>query len=227
MHIANLLVKTGCAALLLGTLAPMAQAQRNDILVVPARVRLVRLGFDMQAMRGISLLSYRKTDDPLQPLLHVWNRSRKEWQHVDVSQLARTPHLPVRPTRVHVIGTPDILPDVLLTALAHATEIHALPTLSIAEILTNLNETMEFSIDEWRQLARRYDLDLTEVPDERSRWGRFGPPRRYREQMEREAQQSATIGAPRSKPAARPDLYRQEPETDAKPATQPEYFPIK
>ncbi len=184
MRISKQFMIAGLVALCVVVIAPMVQAQRNNIIVVPARARMVRLGFDIQALRGGALISYRKTDDPLQPLVHVWNRARSEWQDVNLAQMTNTPNIPAIPQNVFVIGPASIVPEVLLASLSHAYEIETIQTFSVAEILTRLDKTMAFSVEEWRALAKRYDLEITELHDERSRWGRFGPPRRYREQMD-------------------------------------------
>jgi len=189
----------GLVALCVLATAPMVQAQRNNILVVPARARMVRLGFDIQALRGVALVSYRETDDPLQPLVHVWNRARSEWQDVDLAQITRTPNIPAIPQNVFVIGPTAIVPEVLIASLSHASTIETIQTFSVAEILTRLDQTMDFNLEEWRALARRFDLEITEIHDERSRWGRFGPPRRYREQMDPEVLEQV-IEAPEVEP---------------------------
>lgn len=207
----------GCLALLIVGTVPFAHAQRNDIIVVPARARMVRLGFDIQALRGVTLMSYRDTEDPFQPLVHVWNRSRRDWQRADVATLARNANLPVTPERVFVIGPSAIVPEVLLTALDHATEIHSLQTFSVAEILTHLDQTMRFNVEEWRALAKRYDLEITELQRTPNRWGRFGPPRRYREQMEPEPQQRI-LDAPDISPV---QPIAVEPVREIPPAVEP------
>ncbi len=184
MNTIKWLPMVGCTALTLMLTAPLLSAQRNDILVVPARARMVRLGFDVHALRGVTLMSYRETDDPMQPLVHVWNRSRRNWQSVNLAEIRRTANVPATPQNVFLIGPASIVPDILLTSLAHANQLHRMQTFSVAEILTELDQTMDFSLQEWRDLARRFDLEITEVHQERSRWGRFGPPPRYRDQQE-------------------------------------------
>lgn len=170
-------------ALLLLATAPIVQAQRNDILLVPARARIVRLGFDLHALRGVTFLSYRETDDAP---VYVWNRSRRQWQNVNLAQITNTRNIPSNPRNVYVIGPASIIPDGLLDAFQHAEEIHRLETFSVAEILTALDASMDFTLQEWRNLAERFDLEITEIHQPRDRWGRFGPPRRYREQQEQQ-----------------------------------------
>ena len=234
MYMLKQLPLTICASLVLLLTAPLVHAQRNNIVVVPARARMVRLGFDVHALRGVILMSYRQTDDPLQPLVHVWNRSSRSWQRVDLSQIKDTPNIPASPHQVFVIGPSAIVPDILLTVLAHATEVQVLQTFSVADILTRLDESMDFSLQEWRALAQRFDLEITEIQDERSRWGRFGPPRRYREQMEQDVPEQiieAPAPQPRRPRETQPIRETQRitiPEpTEPDPATEAPEEPVK
>jgi hypothetical protein len=159
-----------------------ARASRHDILIVPARARMVQLAFDIQALRNVTIVSYRASDNPLQPLMHVWNRAGRNWLQIDVGQLQEERRLPAQPERVYVIGQTGAVPEVILLALSHAKTIQTIHSFSVSEILTAMDATLAFNRAEWQALAERYDLNLTEVNQEQNRWGRFGPPRRYREQ---------------------------------------------
>jgi hypothetical protein len=221
----------GLMALGLLWLAPVAQAGRNDVIVVPARARMVRLGFDLQALRGAALVSYRETDEPLQPLLHVWNRSRREWQQVDVARLTQQSQVPSHPNVVYIIGLPNMIPETLAAALSGATEVRTLNTFSVAEILTAVDREMRFSVAEWQMLGERYNLDVTEINAEQRRWGRFGPPRRYRQDPTPEPGfepldtfMPSTIDAPRQQftfevPQAAATVM--EPQAEPEPVTRP------
>ena len=209
----------GFIAFVVCVVAPQVHAHRNDILIVPARARMIRLAFDLQALRGPALISYRETEDPLQPLLHVWNRAARDWQRVDIANISRAQHIPATPNRTYIIGLRQNIPDVLPAALSHTAELRILNTLSVADILTILDREMQFSIEEWRALAGRYDLEITELNHERRRWGRFGPPRRYRQQAPPDPQGSTT----ETQPVHRSPALRQQPEAEIlAPTTEPE-----
>jgi len=218
----------GSLTLLVFSTVLQAQPQRDDVLIVPARARMVRLAFDLQALRGPTLVSYRLTDDPLQPLLHVWNRNRKMWQEVPAEALSLAPAMPVMPNRVYVIGRSTEIPEVIPVALSQAREVRMLDTLSIAEILTSLDREMQFSFEEWKTLAERHNLEMTEVNREQRRWGRFGPPRRYRQSPPPD-QPSAGDSAPGGTPPASPSPALAAPEAtpvdDAMPADVPPAIP--
>ncbi|MFU8780124.1 MAG: hypothetical protein ACNA71_03765 [Kiritimatiellia bacterium] len=209
-----------CTLSMLG-ITPAASASKDDIVVIPARARMVKLGFDLQTLRGPTLISYRDTDEPLQPLVHVWNRSRRQWQEIEVSQIAQSTMVPPRPHRVYAIGLPGMIPETLLVALSNASELHMLQTFSVAEILTTLDQEMSFSMAEWRSLGARHNLDVTEVNVQQRRWGRFGPPRRYRQEPAPE-QQLAPTQSDESDTTILPSRIKPHPIEMEKHATPPE-----
>lgn len=162
----------------------LAHAMNNEILVVPARARTIKLAFDIQALRNPTIISYGITDDPLNPLMHVWNPAKRSWQRFPISEIAsRIMNIPANPETVYIISLPEEDLEVISTALSHANDLLNIPSMSVATILTTLNRNMAFTTQEWQALAERYQLEITELNFEKRRWGRFGPPKNQRKKV--------------------------------------------
>ncbi len=222
----RLLMGLTISFLLLGS-ASFAKAGRNDVLVLPARARMIRLGFDIQSLRGVTLVSYSKTDDPIRPLMHVWNRSDRSWTRFEIEQFSHSRLIPPQPQNVYVVGLAGEVPDAILAAASRANRVLPIKSLSVSDILMALEPDMSFSIREWRSLAERHNLELQELNYERRRWGRFGPPggreaqRPQRQQLEIESVEPVPVRRAPTPIAPRSDLPEEPVVIEKTPAPEP------
>lgn len=153
-----------------------ARDAKNDVIVVPARNRMIALAFDVQALRDVVMISYKGTAATADPLLHVWNRKTQQWEELGVQEYSIGQFMPAQPNNLYLIGTDRDLPPSVLSGAAQARSVIRIDTISIAEIVNILNQSMNFSEKEWKALAKRHGLETRDLNYERRKWGRFGAP---------------------------------------------------
>ncbi len=221
-YMTNMRAALVVAILTIGT-AFQAFGSPQDVLIVPARTRIVRLALDLHALRGVTLVSYANTDDPQRPLLHVWAPTTRAWERIELEQLPVHDRIPEQPQVLYLIGNETILPPGIPSVLDHAVRQVSVASLSISEILRQFDPTMGFSAAEWRSLASRHNLQIREIRHERRRWHRFGGP----QAPEAPAPQTDTPApasepAPVAEPAPEPEPITMEEATDLPPKPLPE-----
>ncbi len=156
---------------------PCARAGEGPILFVfPARYTLVKLGFDLASIRDSYLVSFEKGKIPESPILHVWNKTANDWMRTDLDTYAAGRLFAVAPTRAFIIGNESDVPGVLPTATAFCPDVKSIPSMSMAIILNTLHESLKFKKGEWSWLAERHQLQITDLNEERRRFGRYGKP---------------------------------------------------
>ena len=126
----------------------------NTLLVVPARLRLIQLAFDMQSLRNAEVVSWRATADPSDPELNYW--TGREWKPISLNQFRSAEPLVRKPKKTIFLGfeAPAVLTEAPLPGIAR------FETVDMAELVNNLNAFYAFSDGEWRLLKKRYDFTL-------------------------------------------------------------------
>ncbi len=157
-------------------LAAPSMAAKNDVIIVPARARILALAFDVYSLRGGSLVTYRGNAMSTAPLLHAWNTRRGEWQEMTLDEFTFGKFMPSPPDNLYIIGTASDVPPGIIDGAMQARKVIRIETLNMAETANAFHVNMKFSQREWRSLADRHGLQTKDLNYERRRWGRFGPP---------------------------------------------------
>ena len=135
------------------------------LLVIPARPRTVQLAFDLARIRPITVVAYHGQANTAEPVLHVW--SGADWQYVSLPDFADKAFLRGAVQKTIVIGDDQTVPVTLLHSIPWCFDIERLPTLNVADLINSLDRTLHFREREWKWLADRYGLRLTDLNAER------------------------------------------------------------
>ncbi len=164
-------IVTGTA---LCALTPRSHAAEIDILIIPARSRVIALAFDVHALRGTRLISYRS--GPGTPLLHYWDAPARHWRQLTVEEYSFGKFMPQPARTIYLVGTDAVLPAAVIEGAGQGHALIRIQSVNIADIVNVLNQTLKFTTREWRDLAQRHGLETRDENHERRRWGRFGKP---------------------------------------------------
>lgn len=156
-------------------LAKSRHNQETMLLVVPARPRLVQLAQDLAALRPTVVLSYRTEARGTDPLLFVWTNG--EWQYVSPDDFRERRFVAECLRQVILIGDDQALPTLLEEETAWGAEVTRLKTLNIADLINGINPVFHFTEREWKWLAGRYDLKLTDINEPRRKYNPYDVPR--------------------------------------------------
>lgn len=146
------------AVLVLLPLALQAAEPVSTLLVVPARLRMIQLAFDMQSLRNAEVVSWSATDDPEAPGLNYW--TGREWQPLTLAEFRSGSRLARKPQKVIFMGleTPAVLAE-----MPNLPPIARFETFDPAMLVNNLDAFYSFSEGEWKLLSKRYGFVLRDV----------------------------------------------------------------
>lgn len=156
-------------------LAKVRLHQEATLLIVPARLRMVQLAFDLADLRPTVVLSYRMEARGADPLLFVWKNGA--WQYVSPDDFRERRFVTECPCRVIMIGDDQTLPALLEEEAAWGADMTRLKTLNIADLINGMNPVFCFTDREWKWLAKRYDLNLTDINEPRRKYNPYDVPR--------------------------------------------------
>ena len=149
--------------------------QETTLLIVPARPRMVQLAFDLADLRPTVVLSYRMETRKADPLLFVWKDGG--WQYVSSDDFRERRFVTECPRQVIMIGDDQTLPALLEEEAAWGADVTRLKTLAVADLINGMNPVFRFTDREWKWLAKRYDLTLTDINAPRREFNPYDIPR--------------------------------------------------
>ncbi len=157
---------------------PMAEAMdsRQDVLVVPARFRIVQFAFDVAALRDAALVSYDDVSEGEDVILHVWNAKGRSWQRISADEFSFGSFTKRKIGNMYLLSSGPELPAVVLTGASQAGQVSHIDSLNLMTVANSLNKSMKFKSREWKLLSERHGLQIKDLNYERRRWGRYGPP---------------------------------------------------
>lgn len=161
------------AAALAACLVPHAGRSAETLLVVPARPAIIKLAFDVAHISDTGMLSYEVLPGAAQPRLHAWNAAERAWVQTDLEAFSIGDATPSLPSHVVVIGNSQEIVSLFTSAASWADKVTPIPSLHAKDIINRLDPILEFSPEEWRWLAGRYHLQLTDDNEARRRAGRY------------------------------------------------------
>lgn len=173
-----------------------AGAEKQVLMVIPARYTIVQFAFDVARLRSVSLVAYEAGTDSSSPVMHVWDQDIKEWVRTSVGEYSSGALFRATPDVTVLVGTAGIMPGIILET-SRSASVREVPDLNIAQLVNTLNTEVSFTPAEWRYLAGRYGLQLKDENAQRRRWGRYGPPgTKARKPAPRRAPQEASVKLP-------------------------------
>lgn len=141
----------------------LSMSGNRMILIVPARQRILQLGFDMLSLRPrMVLVSYQGATDGEEAGMHLWNG--ETWLHLSEQDYEDGGFLRagVRVQQVYLIGPEEDAPWVLQYRPAWAENMHWIQSLHVPDLVNVLGERFRFTRQEWRRIAGWQDLRLYE-----------------------------------------------------------------
>jgi len=156
-------------------LARPKHAPETTLVIVPARPRMVQLAMDLADMRPVVVLSCRGGARAADLLLFVWTNGA--WQYVSPDDFRERRFVSEWPRQVIMIGDDHAFPALLEDEAAWGADVTRLKTLSLADLINGMDPVFRFTDREWKWLARRYDLNLTDINTPRREFNPYDIPR--------------------------------------------------
>ncbi len=151
-----------------------SKAPDLTLLVMPARTRVVQLGFDLAKIRSFSLVTYEGTAST-RPFLHYWNGA--EWMDLTLEELTERGFLTQTPARVVIIGDDSMVAPGLSQAVSWCPEVHGIPSIKTVEIVNALHPLLGFNDGELEWLAGRHNLKIKDLNEDKRGLDPYSVPR--------------------------------------------------
>lgn len=155
--------------------ARLAAKDEATVILVPALPRVIQLALDMQTLRAATVVAWHGDAKTREPVLHVW--SGADWQYISLPDFADQSFQADNVRKVIVIGDNRHVPGVLMDNMPWCADIERLATINIADLINDLDRSLKFKEKEWKWLAARYDLTLTDLNAELRNENPFDTPR--------------------------------------------------
>lgn len=152
--------------------AVAGSATPSSILVVPARARMVQLAFQVSAVQDVGLVCYDTSAISTDILIHVWNGH--EWIRISADEYSNGAFMAGTAKDVFILGPANAVPPLLTADPVWGKNTHRIAVLDTASIMNELGKTIRFSPRQWKWLAEKNGLTLTDNNAERRRYGRWG-----------------------------------------------------
>ncbi len=151
-----------------------AAADASSVLVVPARLRVVRLAFDIAAIRHSALVTYQFYPGSSVVQLHRWDGAK--WESLSEGDFGSGAFL-AQPVRQAIfIGTKEMPESLVESSVAWGPDAKVIESIDIGQLVNELNTIFRFESSELKWLADRHELKIEDTNAARRRYGRYGPP---------------------------------------------------
>lgn len=174
-----------------GVWARGADRHALSLLVVPERINVVQVSFDIADKRPVALVTYRG-DGVREPLmLHAW--TGQEWWPISLEEYRDGRFLIRKPVRIILVGGDLLLPEKLVEASDWGPLVLSLETTESDELLNAIGRMLDFTRSEWRWFAQRYNMDIEDQSPlvERESW--YDQMTRARQQANRRVIDEPTV----------------------------------
>jgi len=161
------------AGLFVAMALPVQAGAGATLVVVPARETIINLIFDVAKYHKLERVSC-STDAKGNFALYRWDVVRGDWAKMTVGDLGSAQGFQARPEQVIVIGGDRDIPREVLSALSWPKDVARITALDLVTVVNGLNEKLNFPASEWRYLARKYNLGIKDMNEDRRRYGRWG-----------------------------------------------------
>lgn len=175
------------AASLSGEAAWAGRDQTKTVLVVPSRYRVVQFSMDIERLRPTYVVAYGTRSSPTDLALYLWSAQTKEWKEISPAEYGDGSVFDAAAQSLVLVGTEKDMPAGVPMKPNWATKTKRIESLNPAEMANALDVNMRFTPTEWRWLAKRYGMTITDLNTERRRYGKYGPPGTHRESIMQES----------------------------------------
>ena len=147
-------------ALIIGATGSVRAQRAPDftLLVMPERLNLIQVGFDLLDKRPTALVAYRPDPAGQLPVLHVW--SGGDWRLLNWDDYRSGRFMLRQPSRLVLVGDAITFPAQLQTAADWRPEVIRISSNQPDEVLNELGPVMGFTAAEYRWFARRYNMKI-------------------------------------------------------------------
>ncbi len=166
------LVSVLFVATILSLQALAGAATPSSILVVPARARMVQFAFQIAAVKDAGIISYGSGVDTSEILLHVWNG--QEWIRITTDDFTSGSFMAGTAEHVFLIGPAKDLPGFMTADPTWGRTIHRMASMDIATLVNEMGKILKLTPRQWKWLAEKNNLTLTDNNADRRRYGRWG-----------------------------------------------------
>lgn len=148
-------------ALVGGILIGAAQvAAAFTLIVAPARYSVMQVAQDVLQRSPSVLVSYQGEASTAEPVLHAWNG--REWVPVTMKDFREVNFLQKLPERTILIGSDDVLPQVLVEAASWSPRIDRITDMSTGPLINDFGRILQWRSSDWEWFSRRYNLTLVD-----------------------------------------------------------------
>lgn len=173
MNMKNLFRFTSALSIMVFAVQAFAgSATPSTILVIPARARMVQLAFQVAAVKDAGLVCYDNNAVAKDLLIHVWNGH--EWIRITADEYTSGAFMSGTAKDVFILGPATTIPSVMMVDPTWGKTTHRIAELDSATILNELGNVINFSSRQWKWLAEKNGMILTDKNAERRRYGRWG-----------------------------------------------------
>jgi hypothetical protein len=209
-----------CALSLMPVVA-QARVEKQTLIVIPARYTAVQFAFDVARLRPCDLVSYDRVLETKETVLYRWNSGTRAWDKLTAEDYASGAAFKVRPARVIIVGSDEMVPAEVSNTSALCSDVTRIPSLAILTMVNGFNDKLRFDNDEWKWLAGRHNLELSDANAERRKWGRYGPPGAQKQQPVTPTPAIEAAPAAQAEPAAAAPAAKVEAPAAPAPAATP------
>ena len=146
----------------------------RTLLVVPARSAVIQLAFGVAGMRPVYLVAYDTRMAASGYVLHSWDETKQDWERTSLEAFRSGSLFAEAPARVVLVGSDRDIPAEVAAAAAAIGNVQRVPSLLIKDMVNALNGSLNFTVAEWKWLAKEYGLQLRDLNEGRRRTGRYG-----------------------------------------------------
>lgn len=150
---------------------------KTTLIVMPVRHTVVQFVFDIARIRPVQLLAYDKGVGDEALLLHMWDFTKGDWCPAEIEAYQNGTLFASKLERAFLIGEEADLPaEISDSTGTWCKDVTRIPSLKVVDMANAMDRKLKFSEHEWRTLAKRHSLKLTDDHAERRRYGRYGKP---------------------------------------------------
>jgi hypothetical protein len=135
---------------------------------------VLQVMFDVLDRRDAVLVSYQGDATTSDPALHAWNG--QEWVFVSPEDYEAANFVQIAPKQAVLIGDESTLPPSLVARSSWCPLVMSIPEVDSASLVNSLGKVFKFSPSEWSWFARRYNLTLTDLNEDRRKTSWYDRP---------------------------------------------------
>ncbi len=137
-----------------------SSAQNKPLVLLPVRLRPLQAAFDLQRLRGATLMTYREGTAAQTVEVFLWENHA--WRLLEPSE-SEMIVLACLDTSVFLVGDAKIVPSALAGRLAELAPGHKrVSSLQPVDLFNELDKACSFSKGEWEWLAERHGLTVVD-----------------------------------------------------------------